>query len=41
MSELEIKKKLLSSRKELLDIGLRNNLISFNPSAKSLLVVDE
>ena len=41
MSEAEVKRKLLSSRKDLLDIGLRNNLINFRPSAKSLCVVDE
>lgn len=41
MSHIETKKKLLSSRKELLDIGLRNNMINFRPSAKSLVVVDE
>ncbi len=41
MSQIETKKKLLSSRKELLDIGLRNNMINFRASAKSLMVVDE
>jgi very-short-patch-repair endonuclease len=41
MSEIETRKKLLSSRKDLLDIGLRNNMVSFNASAKSLQVVDE
>jgi len=41
VSELEIKKKLVSSRKDLLDIGLRNSMISFKASAKSLLIVDE
>ncbi|MFZ6743688.1 DUF3320 domain-containing protein [Undibacterium sp. JH2W] len=41
MSQVELQKKLLSSRKELLDIGLRNNLINFNPGSKSLRVVDE
>lgn len=41
MSEAEIKRKLLSSRKDLLDIGLRNNLINFRPSTKSLRIVDE
>ena len=41
MSELEIKKKLLSSRKDLLDIGLRNSMISFKAGSKSLMLVDE
>ena len=41
MSEIETRKKLLSSRKDLLDIGLRNNMVSFIASAKSLMVVDE
>jgi very-short-patch-repair endonuclease len=41
VSDLEIKKKLLSSRKDLLDIGLRNSMISFKAGAKSLMIVDE
>ena len=41
MPELDIKKKLLGSRKDLLDIGLRNSMISFRAGAKSLMVVDE
>lgn len=41
VSEIETKRKLLSSRKDLLDIGLRNSMISFKTGAKSLLVVDE
>ena len=41
MSEIETKKKLLGSRKDLLDIGLRNSMISFRAGAKSLMVVDE
>lgn len=41
MSQSEIKKKLMSSRKDLLDIGLRNNMINFRANAKSLLIVDE
>lgn len=41
MSEIETKKKLLGSRKDLLDIGLRNSLISFRTSTKSLMIVDE
>lgn len=41
MSETEIKRKLLSSRKDLLDIGLRNSMISFKAGAKSLMIVDE
>lgn len=41
MPQAEFKKKLLSSRKDLLDIGLRNNLINFRPSSKSLRIVDE
>lgn len=41
MPQIEIKKKLLSSRKDLLDIGLRNNMINFRRSAKNLMIVDE
>ena len=41
MSQSEIKKKLMSSRKDLLDIGLRSNMINFKATAKSLLIVDE
>src|SRR5215831_6037945 len=41
MPDSEINKKLLSSRKELLDIGLRNNLLNFRLTAKSLSIVDE
>lgn len=41
MPQLDIEKKLLSSRKDLLDIGLRNSMINFRSGAKSLLVVDE
>lgn len=41
MSKEIIKRKLLSSRKELLDIGLRNNLINFRATSKSLQIVDE
>lgn len=41
MSELEIKKKLLSSRKDLLDVGLRNSMINFRAGANSLMIVDE
>ena len=41
MSQLETKKKLLSSRKDLLDIGLRNNMINFRRNTKSLMIVDE
>jgi hypothetical protein len=41
VSELETNKKLLSSRKDLLDIGLRNSMISFRAGAKSLMIVDE
>jgi len=36
-----ISQKLQSSRKELLDIGLRNNMLNFRKTAKTLLVVDE
>jgi very-short-patch-repair endonuclease len=36
MSHSEFNKKLLSSRKELLDIGLRNNMLNFRMTAKSL-----
>lgn len=35
----EIKNKLQASRRELLDIGLRNNLISFKKNSKSLTLV--
>jgi very-short-patch-repair endonuclease/DNA polymerase III delta prime subunit len=41
VSEIETKKKLLSSRKDLLDIGLRNSMISFKAGVKSLMIVDE
>lgn len=41
MSDIETKKKLISSRKDLLDIGLRNNMINFRAGAKSLAVIDE
>jgi very-short-patch-repair endonuclease/DNA polymerase III delta prime subunit len=41
MSQIEVKKKLAASRKDLLDIGLRNSMISFRSSAKSLTIVDE
>lgn len=41
MTQAEVKRKLLSSRKDLLDIGLRNTMISFRSSAKSLTIVDE
>lgn len=41
MPRSDIDKKLLSSRKELLDIGLRNNMINFRLTAKSLSIVDE
>ncbi|MEJ5060571.1 MULTISPECIES: DUF4011 domain-containing protein [unclassified Pseudomonas] len=33
--------KLQGSRKELLDIGLRNNMLNFRKTAKILIVVDE
>lgn len=36
-----INQKLQSSRKELLDIGLRNNMLNFRKTAKNLMVVDE
>lgn len=41
MPRSEIHKKLLSSRRELLDIGLRNNMLNFRLTAKSLSIVDE
>src|SRR5438132_14095538 len=41
MPHSEINKKLLSSRKELLDIGLRNNMLNFRLTTKSLSIVDE
>lgn len=41
MELVEIKKKLAASRKDLLDIGLRNSMINFRTSAKSLTIVDE
>lgn len=36
-----ISQKLQSSRRELLDIGLRNNMLNFRKTAKTLMVVDE
>lgn len=36
-----ISQKLQGSRKELLDIGLRNTMLNFRPSARTLAVVDE
>jgi hypothetical protein len=36
-----ISQKLQGSRKELLDIGLRNTMLNFRASAKTLAVVDE
>ena len=36
-----VSQKLQSSRKELLDIGLRNNMLNFRKTAKTLMVVDE
>ena len=36
-----ISQKLQSSRKELLDIGLRNSMLNFRKTAKTLTVVDE
>lgn len=41
MSNSEISRKLISSRKELLDIGLRNSMINFRSGAKSLTITDE
>lgn len=41
MSHAEIKKKLASSRKDLLDIGLRNSMINFRSGPKSLAIIDE
>ncbi len=41
MALAEIDRKLLVSRNELLDIGLRNNLLNFRKTAKSLLAIDE
>ncbi|NMG15458.1 DUF3320 domain-containing protein [Aromatoleum bremense] len=41
MSHAEIKKKLASSRKDLLDIGLRNTMINFRSGPRSLAIVDE
>ena len=41
MSDSEISRKLISSRKELLDIGLRNSMINFRNGAKSLTISDE
>ena len=35
----DIATKLQASRKELLDIGLRNNLISFKKTAKNLALI--
>lgn len=39
MSAAEINSKLQASRKELLDIGLRNNLINFKKNAKTLPLI--
>ncbi|MEA1605563.1 DUF3320 domain-containing protein [Pseudomonas spirodelae] len=36
-----ISQRLQSSRKELLDIGLRNSMLNFRKTAKTLMVVDE
>jgi very-short-patch-repair endonuclease len=41
MSDTEIGRKLISSRKELLDIGLRNSMINFRSGAKSLAIANE
>jgi very-short-patch-repair endonuclease/DNA polymerase III delta prime subunit len=41
MSDSEISRKLISSRKELLDIGLRNSMINFRSGAKSLTITEE
>ena len=41
MTQIQVKKKLAASRKDLLDIGLRNAMINFRSSAKSLTIVDE
>jgi len=41
MSDSEISRKLISSSKELLDIGLRNSMINFRSGAKSLTITDE
>ena len=41
MSEIETKKKLLSSRKDLLEIGLRSRMIRFGTGVKGLMMVDE
>lgn len=41
MSHAEIKRKLASSRKDLLDIGLRNTMINFRTGPRSLAIVDE
>ena len=41
MPQADVKKKLISSRKDLLDIGLRNSMINFRGSSKSLAIVDE
>ena len=40
-SVTELSEKLDISRKELLDLGLRNSLLNFRPNARSLEVVDE
>ncbi len=37
----DINQKLQSSRKELLDIGLRNSMLNFRKGARTLMVVDE
>jgi very-short-patch-repair endonuclease/DNA polymerase III delta prime subunit len=41
VSDHDISLRLNRSRRDLLDIGLRNNLINFRPGAKSLRIVDE
>lgn len=41
MSLMQIRKKLASSRKDLLDIGLRNTMINFRGGPKSVAVIGE
>jgi very-short-patch-repair endonuclease/DNA polymerase III delta prime subunit len=41
MSNIEISQRLASSRRELLDIGLKNSMINFRGGSKSLTIVGE
>lgn len=41
MLQPDVAKRLAGSRKDLLEIGLRNTMVNFRPGAKSLAVIDE